>query len=250
MSDDWMHLEAALSLFHADEFAKAVSVCRRALAKYPDAGRLWEVCGLSHWMAGDIASALPALETASLLVPLAPLAQLALAAAYAWADKPDLARTVYRHLADLPVFPVPLMPRLAAGLGRVGEYATALVVCEKIVELRPDYHPAWFGIAFYLRKLGLSVEAAIPPLERAAELAPDEESYRLNLAACHAQAGDFAAAYRSAASVDVASIRCPNWLRLMLPVFHAVSDWGRRDECRRRLDETGGAHGGGCSSCS
>jgi Flp pilus assembly protein TadD len=248
MGDERIYLDAALGHFRDGEFDKAVHACRWGLTVYPDDGRLWEVRGLSHWMRGDLASALRALETASVLVPLDPLAQLALAAAYAWADKPDLARTVYRHLAGLPGFPVPLLPRLAAGLGRVGEYAAALLVCEEIVEVRPDYHPAWFGIAFYRRKLGRSVGDAIAPLARAATLAPDEDVYRLNLAGCHAQAGDFPAAYRVAATVDVASIRCPNWLRLMLPVFDAAGDAGRRDACRRQLDGSGDAHGGECSS--
>lgn len=249
MDDLGMYLETALGHFHADHFGKAIHACRWGLTVHPDAGRLWEVYGLSLWMTGDVGAALPALEAASLFVPLDPLAQLALAAAYAWADKPDLARTVYTHLAGLPVFPVPLMPRLAAGLGRVGEYAVALPVCEKIVELRSCYHPAWFGIAYYLRKLGRPVADAIPPLERALALAPDEEAYRLNLAACHAQNGDFTSAYRVAECVDVRTVRCTHWLRLMLAVFDAVGDEGRFHQCRQQLARPGDASGG-CSTCS
>ncbi|WP_020470104.1 tetratricopeptide repeat protein [Zavarzinella formosa] len=160
--DEFVH--AALECFHEDDFPETIRVCHRGLDQHPDTGRLWEILGLAHWMRGEIQAALSPLETASLYVPLQPLAQLALAAAYAWANKPDLARTVYKHLADCPGFPVPLMPRLAAGLGRIGENEAALLVCEKLVELRPDYHPAWFGIAFYRRRLGRPVHEATDPL--------------------------------------------------------------------------------------
>ncbi|MBA4191284.1 MAG: hypothetical protein C0467_25155 [Planctomycetaceae bacterium] len=239
MGDERIYFDTALGHFHDGEFDEAVHTCRWGLTVYPDAGRLWEVCGLSLWMRGDLGSALHALEKASVLVPLAPLAQFALAAAYAWADKPDLARTVYRYLAQLPVFPVPLLPRLAAGAGRVGEYAVALLVCEKIVELRPGYHPAWFGIAYYLRKLGRPIGEAIPMLEQALTHAPDEEMYRLNLAACHAQTGDGEAAYRIAETVNVGAVRCRHWLRLLLPVFDAAGDLVQWAACRTRLAELG-----------
>ena len=50
--------------------------------------------------------------------------------------------------------PTPLLPDVARGLGRAGEYGLALEVCQRLTVLRPAYHPAWFGVAFSLRQLG------------------------------------------------------------------------------------------------
>jgi tetratricopeptide (TPR) repeat protein len=251
------HLDAALIPFHQGDYLTAREICRNGLEHQVDSGRLWELSGISSWFLGEIDQALVALENASLLVPLLPISQIALASAYAHFDKPDLARLIYRHLQSLPEFPVPLLPQLAAGLGRVGEVEAALTVCEQLVELRPGHHPAWFGIAYYLRRLGRPLTDIIPPLEIAHQLAPHMRTYRLNLSACLAQVDRFEEAYAYVCAIPIEEIRCPHWLQTMLPVFAAVGDENREIECQQLLRELGdGPHpddwnpDGGCPSCT
>lgn len=236
MRTERMYLEAAVGHFQNGLYFEAAHVCLAGLDRFPDAGRLWEVYGTSLWLLGQIKAAQEALETASVLVPLVPRAQLALASAYAHADKPDLARLIYHHLSKHPDFPGPLLPQLAAALGQIGEDEAALLVCEQIVKRQPEYHPAWFGIAFYLRRMGRPVWTVIPHLRVAHELAPDRRTYRLNLAACYAEVGRHADAYRCLEGIPVAEVRCSHWLAMMAGVFTVVGDTPRHEECRGLLE--------------
>ena len=249
MLPEVLFLAAAQERFRDQQLSQARDLCQRGIEVYPESGRLWELVGVVAWFQGDTAPCLHALERASMLVPLQPLAQLALASAYALVDKPDLARTVYSHLATAPEFPVPLLPQLAAGLGRLRENAAALLVCERLIDLRPTYHPAWFGVAFYRQRLGEPIENVLAPLEQAHRLAPNARTYRLNLAACLARLNRFAEAFSFIDEIPIAEIPHASWIRQMRPIFVSLGDLARVWECDERLqalEQDEKPHGGSC----
>lgn len=249
MLSEVLFLAAAQERFRDQQLSQARDLCQRGIEVYPESGRLWELLGVVAWFQGDTTPCLNALERASVFVPLQPLAQLALASAYALVDKPDLARTVYSHLATSPEFPVPLLPQLAAGLGRLREDAAALMVCERLVELRPAYHPAWFGVAFYRQRLGEPIENVLASLEQAHRLAPNARTYRLNLAVCLARLHRFAEAFSYIDEIPIAEIPHAAWLRQLRPLFVSLGDLARVWECDERLrtlEQDNGPNDGSC----
>ncbi|MGL4462178.1 MAG: tetratricopeptide repeat protein [Planctomycetia bacterium] len=89
LADVKLLFDAAFERFCEGDHAEATRICCEGLKKHPDAGRLWELHGLSSWRKGLTTAALSALEHATALVPLTPLAQVALAALYLGLNKED-----------------------------------------------------------------------------------------------------------------------------------------------------------------
>jgi tetratricopeptide (TPR) repeat protein len=160
--------ERAVQLYDAGQYAEAADLARQALQESPDDGRLWQLYGTARCNLQDFDSAREALENASALIALHPLAQYALATCYHRMGQPDLARVTYEHLAEA-VVNTGLLSALAARLGALDESAAALKVCRRITDLDPAHHQAFFGIAFYLCRLGFSSEALIPHLAMAVD---------------------------------------------------------------------------------
>lgn len=229
---DYYH--RVVQLYNEKEYALAVDLARQFLQVAPDDGQLWQLCGTACWRLNDFAGALEALEEASVLTPLHPLAQYALAACYVWADLPDLAGVIYEHLGDT-VEDASLLAMVAKSFGTLGQHEAALHVCRRIVALDPTYHTAFFGIAYYLGCLGHQPLTLIGPLAMAVGLAPQVLHYRINLALAWSDAGAAEEAYDLLKSVSVEAVNCPCCLRRMQGVFDAVGDCGRSLTCRVRL---------------
>jgi Flp pilus assembly protein TadD len=149
--------ERAVQLYDAGQYAEAADLARQALQESPDDGRLWQLYGTARCNLQDFDSAREALENASALIAL-----------YHRMGQPDLARVTYEHLAEA-VVNTGLLSALAARLGALDESAAALKVCRRITDLDPAHHQAFFGIAFYLCRLGFSSEALIPHLAMAVD---------------------------------------------------------------------------------
>lgn len=250
MPGDEILFRAAVAAFDTGDFPRAAAVAQYGLLAAPDAGRLWEVRGLALFAMNDFPAAATALERATGLTPLAPLAQVALADCYARLGKPDLARTILVFLAEPGRGPEPILPRVAAGLGRIGEYATALGVCERLTGVRPGYHPAWFGVAFYRQKLGYPAAELVDPLFAAVQLAPDKLTYRLNLATVCDDLGWYPMAYGVVREVPAERVLCPRVVAKLIRVFAHVGDAGRVAEYEawlaRMADSDPRAGCGGC----
>jgi hypothetical protein len=139
------------------------------------------------------------------------------------------------YLAETDRCPVMLMPRLAASLGELGAYTVALDVCFTLTDHRPDYHPAWFGIAYYLAKLGDPLADRLRYLRRAHELAPAAVTYRVALAAVLAELGSLTEAVDVIASVPASMVHCPCCLRKMATIFQQAGDRHAAAACEDRL---------------
>jgi Flp pilus assembly protein TadD len=225
---------SALQLYNEGEYALTVDQARQLLQEAPKDGRFWHLCGMACWQLKDFVGALEALEEASLWTPLHPQAQYALAACYVWAGLPDLAGTLYEHLGGI-LEDTRALAAIATHLGAMERYEAALHVCRRITVLNPGHHAAFFGIAYYLSRLGCSPLALVGPLAMALDLAPRVLHYRVNLALAWSDAGLREQAYDLLKSVSLEAISCPCCLRRMRDIFDSVGDAGRSLLCRVRL---------------
>jgi Flp pilus assembly protein TadD len=228
------HYNRVVQLYDEGEYALAADLARQHLQGSPEDGRLWQIYGTACWNLRDFDSALEALEQANALIPLHPLAQFALAACYVHKGKQDLACVIYEHLGE-NVAGTEMLAAIAARLGVLGRYEAALRVCCKIKELDPSHHQAFFGVAYYLHRLGNPPKALIPPLVMAMDLAPHIPHYRINLAFALSQSGRHNEAHELLKTVPLEAISCPCWLRRMQQIFQRVGDHGRSLVCQVRL---------------
>jgi Flp pilus assembly protein TadD len=229
---------AALGHLAAGAHGLARDACRAGLRVEPDHPGLNEALGLAEFGAERYGPAVHALEAASLFGPLGAEAQLALADCYVRFGQVQAAGAIVDFQAEPGRCPTPLLPDLARGLGRTGRYALALDVCQRLTVLRPSYHPAWFGVAYYLGQLGRPPGTLVRPLEAAFALAPRALTYRLNLAALYADLGRPADAYALVRGVPADAVRCRCLCRRLLPAFEHAGD---RDGLAAYRDRADGA---------
>jgi tetratricopeptide (TPR) repeat protein len=234
-SADLFH-QAAERHLAAGQWAAARDLALFGLRADPHHGRLHEAVGVAEYELEEFAAALFHLEAATAAVPLGVEPQLALADLYARFGQTQSAGVVVRFLAEADRCPVPLLPRLAKLLGRCGEDELALGVCQRLTLLRPTFHPAWYGAAFYLDRLGRPAGEIAFPLREAFALAPHLLLYRISLAGALADTGREGEAYRLLAEVPPAAVRCGCQCRRFARVCELAGDAERADTYRRRAD--------------
>jgi len=235
-------LAHAIELYQQRRYRQAAETASDGLIDFPDDGRFWQLLGVCCWSLGEWAHARTVLETASCLRPLAPLGQVALADVYRRTGHAEVARLMYHYLAGLDSCPPELMPKVAVGLGCLGEYNTALEVCTRLAQREPRHHAAFFGIAFYMGKLGYPPAALLSPLVKAHNLAPQVLPYRLNLALLYAELGRPAQAYFLLEAVRPEMVPPCFSLERLADIFAAVGD---AERCRTFREWTAQAAEGG-----
>lgn len=216
-------------------FCRAEAIATQGLAEHPDHGQLWQLLGVARWARKEYINACEALEMATMLTPLQPLAQCALAECYLELEQTEAARTILFHLADYENDFPEILSKVARGLGRLNEHELALDVCKKITAFAPTYHPAWFGIAFYLARLERNTEEALYALQQALQLAPHSLVYRLNLGFVKLSLGQFQEAYAVLKHVPIEQVQCEFWIRHMRKVFEVAGDEFRVEQCVAQL---------------
>ncbi|VTS08146.1 tetratricopeptide repeat protein [Tuwongella immobilis] len=206
-------VRTALDCYERGDLFGAQRLAREGLQRDSDHGGLWQLLGVVSFQLEQWSDALEAFEQASVRIPLNAVAR------FAWADlclrigQESDARTMLRFLAIPGQCPTAMLPDLSRLLGRVGEYRRALQVCKRLIQRQPWYHPAYYGAAFYLRKLGKSPRRIALLLEAAHRLAPTAATYRISLAMTRCRQRQFAAAVELLRPVDVTQIRCLTCLK-------------------------------------
>jgi len=226
-----------LNLFQQQCYAEASALACAALEDHPEHALLWQLHGTACWFLNDFAGARAALETAVFFGPLQALARVALAGAYARTGEPAAALGVYRHLLQDERTPAAVLPRVAVGLGLLGEDWLALQVCRKLARVQPNHHAAFFGMAYYMARMEYPPECFLRHLLRAHQLEPDRLTYRVNLALALAELGQDEQAYNLVKDVPPASVGCGCWLRRLAVLCAAVGDDVRREAFARRLEQ-------------
>lgn len=228
-------------LQNTGSFELAIQAAEAALEDAPHDARLWELLGIACHGLRDFMEATDALERASLLAPLSPAGQVALAGCYLVTDHHEVARTMYQHLVfQRSRVPVSLLPMVASGLSRLGEPYQALEVHRERVRREPEDDNAVYAVAHTMQILQYPAEVVRPIARRAFELAPDRLRNRVALALLHYQCSDLADAYDLLTSIEISELvsgRCPCRLQGLTELFEIVGDEERRDACQTRLDE-------------
>jgi predicted Zn-dependent protease len=222
------------------QLAAARDVLGEAIAAEPDAGGLWELLGLVNFEIGDVRTAESALERASLLCPLKPRGQLALAKCYDQSGHREAAAAIYCHLASFAELEAGLLEPLAAGLGRAGNAELALEVCRRAAKLMPESADPLVGIVHYMRRLRRPMESILPVMFRAHQLDPENAEYRISLAWMLYQLDRSEDAAELLEPVPFAESSCIRCLTLMKQVFERAGDVERADVCRWRLESLAG----------
>lgn len=230
--------ERVKSLYQNGQFEQVLNLTAEAVEQHADHPQLWHFRGLAHHARGEFPQAVSALETLTLLVPLAPPTQLALASSYLVTGKPELARTMYRHLALSCVVPVSLLAQLAAGLDCLEEFELSLQVRREWAEREPSCATAFFALARSMARLGYPAEALLAVLWQAFQLAPDRILYRVDLALVYQRCGNAEKAYELLQAVPAAEFRaicCPPRLEGLMTVFTDAGDAERLAVCQHKL---------------
>lgn len=233
--------QSAAQHLAAGEWRAASAAAEAGLRHAPDHGGLHEVAGVAAYEQEEFSTSLFHLESATTFTPLGVDSQLLLADLYLRFAQMGAARAVLEFLADGDRCPTPMLADLAKALGRAGRPDVALGVCQRLTAVRPSYHPAWFGVAYYLGQLGRPAGQLEFPLRKAFELAPQALPYRLNLAAVYADIGRLAEAYRLVSGVPVEVVGCRCQCRRFATACEAAGDNDRAVAFRRRADWLDGA---------
>jgi len=239
--------ERARNLYRSGLFEQVLDLTAEAVGQYTDHPPLWHFRGLAHHARGEFAEAVAALETLTLLAPLSPSAQVALASSYLATGKPELARTMYSHLASTPGVPVHLLPQLAAGLDCLEEFQAALAVRREWAQRDPGCAAAFFAVAQSMARLTYPADSLLPFLWQAFQLAPDKILYRVDLALLFQRCGNREKAYRLLEAVPASAYRaicCPPRLQALIAVFSAAGDADRHETCHRHLSAMSNGRGG------
>ena len=131
---------------------------------------------------------------------------------------------LYRHLANDPRCPTELLSATARGLGWIGDDKTALQACRELSRRDSTRHDAYFGEAYYLRRLGYSAETVLPIVLQAYESAPNVALYRVALASLLNGVGEIEEAQDLIRGVTPESIGCRCCLQRVLAVFQSADD--------------------------
>ena len=166
-----------------------------------------------------VRDAIFSLETASTLVPLSILGQIALAACYVRTHNLISAECIYEFLATRDDVPIHLLADVAKGLDQVDRPDLALDVCRVASERAPDCDSALFAMAHYMTQLGRPAESILAVVRQAFELRPDQPLYRIDLALLLANSGRLKEAYHLLTEVELdglLQLHCPPRLLGML----------------------------------
>jgi tetratricopeptide (TPR) repeat protein len=195
------------------DHSSALELARAGLLRDENHAGLLQVYGLAAYYLNEPLDALEGLESASAIAPLAPLSQLALADLYLGSGQRASAATVLLFLAEPGRCPTALLPDLGRLLGKLGAYRAAFKVCRRLARLRSWYHPAHYGMAYYLAKLKRPRAKVIRHLRAAVELAPQAALYRVVLAGVLADAGRPEEACTVVRCVPAAAVSCSSCLQ-------------------------------------
>ena len=181
-----VHFNLAVSLSHLKRFPEAVQHLRAFLRRYPREARARQLLGLCLMESGDPRGALEELEMSYSLKPNDGSILYALAYAHARGGDENQAAAYLAKTESNPV-----QAKLIEGLllYRRGMWAEAKEVFREVVQMKPDFQPAVAALG-RLELLERNDAAAIPLLERAVALNPQDAESAYQLGVLYDRNGD------------------------------------------------------------
>lgn len=181
-----VHFNLAVSLGQLKRYAEAAQHLRLFLEKFPNEARARQLLGLCLMESGDPRGALEELEKSYRLNPSDGSILYALAYAHARGGDEEKAAAFLAKTESNPV-----QAKLIEGLllYRRGMWAEAKEVFAEVVRLKPDFQPAVAALG-RLELLERNDAAAIPLLEKAVKLNPQDAESTYQLGVLYDRNGD------------------------------------------------------------
>ena len=198
-------------------------------------GDICQLRGLAHYLLGDNERALPSLETATMLIPLSPIAQCAMADCYIRTRKRDIAIVIYEHLSTIEQLPERVAELVAKGLSKVGHQTAALNFCLLQLRVYRANPVLMYHTSEAMRQLNYPVDELLPFAYQAHKLKPGDNANRVSYAQHLCAAGRYEEVARLLAPLDVDEIDCIASLERMKTMFEQIGDVHRRDQCAAKL---------------
>lgn len=216
-----------------------IGQAKQQLAIDPDCGTAWQSLGLAYRQQQDFPAAQAALEQATLLSPLTPLARLALADCYLSAGRSQLSQELYRLVAQDEPQPSPCIVLAAArGLGMTGDFHHAAQACRELLLLHPDHAQAYFDLGHYLSCQGAPLAVVEGLAREAIARAPEVTAYRTALAGLlwsRERLVEALAIVRPLTCRQLLSLSCRGCLSRLRDMFLEAGDDDRAGVCHERL---------------
>jgi protein O-GlcNAc transferase len=185
--DSYVNLGSAL--VQRGELAAAEQVLRRGVAVKPDHAIANTLLGGVQELLGRLDDAIVHYQAALRNKPVYAPARVNLAFALLKAGRPDEAVHEFGESLRLePQMASGFRLRVADGYRQVGDFSTAAALFEFVARAEPDNHTAHLRWALCLGAMG-RLPDALPPLERAFELAPDDAETIEALATLYGMSG-------------------------------------------------------------
>ncbi|MDO8786814.1 MAG: tetratricopeptide repeat protein [Sulfuritalea sp.] len=190
-----------VALFNAGHHAETESRARLLVYRYPDSGLAWKALGL--FLQAQAKDAVPALQTATELLPDDAEIHNSLGNALRYFGQPDKAAASYRRALKIKPDYAEAHSNLGAALRDVGQLDKAVASYRRALEIKPDYAEAHNNLGNALQDLG-QLDGAFASYRRALEIKPDyaEAHYNLgNALQALGQLDDAVASYRRALEI-------------------------------------------------
>lgn len=234
-------LQKAIGLFRQGLHYQSLDWISQLLESQPEEGKAWELKGLIedalHWHHLSIHS----LETATTLIPISASGQYVLAKNYMEIGKHSLAKSVFSILLKRNDLPEQLFPALSSYLGQYPDLThLALEVCRKAAQRDPESGETWFGMAYFMGKLGYPREHIAGVLRKAVMIDPEHRHYRIALATLLEQTGKVQDAYLVVKEIKLSAlteIHCSKCLQKLVTIFSLANDRTRHNICLKKLNQ-------------
>ncbi len=211
---------------------------RCELTDNPDDGMRHEAVGLALAAVGLSEQAVPVLETAQVLLPLVPAAELALAECYLEAGKPGHAAPLLSNVGTRSDAECSQRLRAARLLEEIGARRAAWTICRRTVQDFPDEAQAWFDLSYIMGRLGCPFPQIESAALRAINLAPQVVKYRMSLASALHQrdrVDDALLLVQRFGAEQIEGVECECCVERLQLMFESSGDWQRAMLCRDRL---------------
>lgn len=188
-------LDVAARLYHEQDLARALHICREVLAVEPWNRRATNLLGIAARQAGLWNESIEAFRRAIAIEPGNAQFHFELGNSLREAGSRDEAGICYRQALDLDPAHQPACTNLAATLQQMDRYEDSLPWTLRAVELNPECKIANYNLGHAQAALGHPEEAVLA-YERALALEPDYAQAHWNLAVAHLLAGNFREGWR------------------------------------------------------
>lgn len=224
------YLNQAVRLLQEDRPVEAIRILDGAVEQFSRDLRAWQLRGTVHHRMGNTPTAAADLEQARALGCIDHCAMLALIDCHRRNGDVFSAKQIAEEMAEDPDLPVSILAPLACSLGLLAEFSTALVLCETIVQRKPEMAAAHFGIAYYRSRLEFTARQILPFVLNSHQLEPTNPVYTANAGLLLRECGNAERGWATLDAINTESIQCPS---LVTTIYEKYRQAGRHETARR-----------------